>query len=85
VRTQSVINRKHLSFAAARGTLGIMAKHLMHGQTNFTRMLWRFNKVYNANRQLGDHEREIRYSLPLPDHHAVTRKELFVHHRASSH
>ncbi len=85
VRTQSVINRKHLSFAAARGTLGIMAKHLMHGQTNFARMLWRFNKVYNANRQYRDHEREIRYTLPLPDHHAVTRKELFVHHRASSH
>jgi magnesium-protoporphyrin IX monomethyl ester (oxidative) cyclase len=85
VRTQSVINRKHLSFAAARGTIGIMARHLMRGQTNFIRMLWRFNKVYNADRQLRDHEREIRYTLPLPEHHAVSRQELFVHHRASSH
>jgi len=84
VRTQSVINRKHLSFAAARATMGIMAKHLMRGQTNFARMLWRFNKVYNAGRQYADHEREIRYTLPLPDHHEVSRKELFIHHRASS-
>jgi magnesium-protoporphyrin IX monomethyl ester (oxidative) cyclase len=84
VRTQSVINRKHLSFAAARETVGIMARQLMHGQTNFTRMLWRFNKVYNAKRQHADHAREIRYTLPLPDHHQVARKELFIHHRASS-
>ncbi len=84
VRTQSVISRKHLGFAAARATMGIMAKHLVHGQTNFTRMLWRFNKVYNADRQYADHEREIRYTLPLPEHHDVSRTELFIHHRASS-
>jgi len=85
VKTQSVINRKHLSFTAARGALGIMAKQLMHGQSNFTRMLWRFNKVYNADRQFGDHQREVRYELPLPDHHAVARQELFIHHRAPAH
>jgi hopanoid C-3 methylase len=85
VRTQAVINRKHLSFAAARATLGIIARHLMRGQTNFARMLWRFNKVYNAERQYRDHSREIKYELPLPDHHPVTRTELFVHHRASIH
>jgi magnesium-protoporphyrin IX monomethyl ester (oxidative) cyclase len=85
VRTQSVINRKHLSFAAARETMGIMARHLMHGQTNFARMLWRFNKVYNADRQYGDHQREIRYKLPPADHHAVSRTELFVHPRTSAH
>lgn len=85
VLTQSVINRKHLSVTAARGALGIMAKQLMHGQSNFTRMLWRFNKVYNAQRQFGDHQREVRYELPLPVHHEVARNELFIHHRAPAH
>jgi magnesium-protoporphyrin IX monomethyl ester (oxidative) cyclase len=85
VRTQSVINRKHLSFAAAKETLGIMARHLARGQTNFARMLWRFNKVYNADRQYRDHAREVHYELPLPDHHAVSRKELFVHQRPLRH
>ena len=85
VRTQGVINRKHLSFAAAKDTLGIMARHLVHGQTNFARMLWRFNKVYNAERQFRDHAQEVRYALPLPDHHTVSRKELFIHQRPLTH
>lgn len=85
VKTQSVINHKHLSFTAARGALAIMAKQLMHGQSNFTRMLWRFNKVYNAQRQFSDHQREVRYELPVPAHHEVSRTELFIHHRAAAH
>jgi hopanoid C-3 methylase len=85
VKTQAIINHKHLSFTAARGALGIMAKQLMHGQSNFTRMLWRFNKVYNADRQFSDHQRDVRFELPIPEHHAVSRQELFIHHRAPSH
>jgi hypothetical protein len=37
---------------------------LLHGQTNFIRMLWRFNRVYNGKRQLADHARLVRYELP---------------------
>ena len=85
VRTQAVINRKHLSFAAAKETSRIIARHLIHGQTNFARMLWRFNKVYNADRQFLDHQEEIRYELPLPDHHAPARQELFIHSRPLRH
>jgi hopanoid C-3 methylase HpnR len=81
VRTQSVINRKHLSFAAARGALGILARHLAHGQTNFGRMLWKFNKVYNPDIQYADHQLPVAYELPLPEHRPVGRKELFVHSR----
>ena len=55
VKTQSVLNRKHLGVAAVAQTFGIIGRNLMHGQTNFARMLWKFNKVYNAPRQYGDH------------------------------
>lgn len=82
VHTQSVLNRKHLSFAAARGTAGIMGRQLLHGQTNFARMLWRFNKVYNSGRQYGDHQRVSRYELPLPDPEQFGRRDLYIHARS---
>ncbi len=47
-------------------------------------MIWKFNKVYNADRQLHDHERPVRFELPVPDHHEVAprdRRGLYVHPR----
>ena len=84
VRTQSIINRKHLGLAAVRAVTGTIARQLGHGQTNFLRMLWRFNSVYNPKRQYGEHFREVRYELPLPDRSApapVRGSDLYVHHR----
>jgi magnesium-protoporphyrin IX monomethyl ester (oxidative) cyclase len=84
VRTQAIINRKHLGAAALLKTTKVLARHLAHGQTNFARMLWKFKGVYNADRQLGDHAMPVRYELPVPDHHAVgtrDRKELYIHPR----
>jgi magnesium-protoporphyrin IX monomethyl ester (oxidative) cyclase len=60
VRTQAVINRKHLGLSTLLQVSGI-AGRLLHGQTNFIRMLWRFNRVYNGTRQLADHQRPVRY------------------------
>ncbi|MDR0344569.1 MAG: hopanoid C-3 methylase HpnR [Nocardiopsaceae bacterium] len=84
VRTQSVINRKHLGLAGLAKTAGIAGRLLTRGQTNFVRMLWRFSWVYNGNRQYQDHQREAGYELPVPDHHAVGpagRRELYIHQR----
>lgn len=79
VLTQSVIARKHLGVAAASKAFRIMAKQLAHGQTNFSRMIWRFHRVYNVQRQLGDHEQPVSAMLPLPEGRPVGRKELYVH------
>ena len=49
VRTQSVINRKHLGLRTAAGALRILGGNLARGQTNFARMLWKFNKVYTPS------------------------------------
>jgi len=66
VRTQQVLNRKHLGFAALKGTAVHAAKLLARGQTNFVRMLWRFNGVFNPKRQLADHARPVAYEMRLP-------------------
>lgn len=56
----------------------------MRRQTNFVRMLWKFNSVYNADRQYGDHLRECRHELPPPEPRHMgprERTELYVHRR----
>lgn len=88
VRTQAVINRKFLGVAAVMQAFGILARQLAHGQTNFLRMIWKFNSVYNPKRQLGDHSREVHYELPMPEPREFTsrtRAELYVHRRPEVH
>jgi hopanoid C-3 methylase len=87
VRTQAVINRKHLGVAAVSGAARVLARNLAHGQTNFARMLWKFNSVYNASRQVADHRRTVRYELPLPVHSAngAGRQLLYLHNRPAVH
>lgn len=82
VRTQQVLNQKHLGFSALNDTFFLAAKFLAHGQTNFVKMLWKFSKVYNAERQLADHRREVKYQITLPLAQATKmtdQRVLFVH------
>ncbi len=81
VKTQAVLARKHLGAAALAQTAGIAARHLLHGQTNFVRMIWKFQKVYNAKRQLEDHWAPVHYELPEPGApvSGVERGSLYVH------
>jgi hopanoid C-3 methylase len=82
VKTQAVLARKHLGAAALAKTAGIVARQLVRGQTNFARMIWKFDKVYNADRQYAEHLQPVEYQLPPPAEHPVTmpdRKELYVH------
>ena len=84
VKTQAVLARKHLGVAALAKTSGIVARQLLRGQTNFAKMIWKFNTVYNADRQYSEHLKEARYLLPppaarVPRGSAPDRKELFVH------
>ncbi|GHF94256.1 hypothetical protein GCM10018787_48880 [Streptomyces thermodiastaticus] len=81
-RTQSVINGKHRGLHTALGAGRILGGRLAHGQTDFARMLWTFDRVHNAGRQLADHHRPVRYDLPLPPAAPVgDRRELYVRTR----
>jgi hopanoid C-3 methylase len=82
VKTQAVLARKHLGAAALAKTTGIVARQLMRGQTNFAKMIWKFDKVYNAARQYSEHLQPVEYQLPPPAEHPVAmpdRKELYIH------
>lgn len=82
VRTQQVLNRKHLGWVALRATADISARLLLRGQTNFLRMLWKFNSVFNPALQLADHRRPVRYELPAPPDPAIAKarpRDLYVH------
>jgi hopanoid C-3 methylase HpnR len=86
VKTQDVLNKKHLGWQAVYDVFGITMRLLAHGQTNFLKMLWKFNDVYSVDRLMRDHERPVRYRLELPaqtPRAAAVRPssaELYVHH-----
>jgi len=82
VKTQQVLNQKHLGWEALRSTTRIAAGHLLRGQTNFVKMLWKFNSVYNPKLQLSDHTKPIKYQMTLPPapQETVNPKILYIHH-----
>src|SRR5215471_8454741 len=73
VKTQAVINRKHLGWQGLKDVARLAAGLAVKGQTNFLRMLWKFNSVYNADRQYADHSRETHYQMRPPNFPAGTR------------
>jgi hopanoid C-3 methylase len=82
VKTQAVLAHKHLGVAALVHTTGIVARQLLRRQTNFARMIWKFNRVYNADLQYSEHLRPVEYQLPPPAEQPVAApdpRELYVH------
>jgi hopanoid C-3 methylase HpnR len=81
VETQRVLSRKHLGWAAVRQCAGIVTRHLLRGQTNFLRMIWKFNSVYRPDLQLADHRQPVKYqiNLPPPTTDTVERGALYIH------
>jgi len=88
VRTQDILNRKHLGWRAVYDIFGITMRLLARGQTNFVRMLWKFGSVYNVDRLLADHGRPVAYPLrraerTVPLVGRPSAAELYVHHPTS--
>jgi hopanoid C-3 methylase len=82
VKTQAVLNRKHLGVAALRATASTALRLAMRGQTNFIRSLWRFSRVYNENRQYADHLKPVTYEMRPPRTPGRVRprpQSLYVH------
>ena len=81
VKTQQVLNMKHLGITALKNTALIAARLLLKGQTNFVRMLWKFNSVYHPELQIADHRRPVTYQMRLPARPASSEekpRDLFV-------
>jgi len=69
-----------LGWRALKSTAGIAAGHLLRGQTNFVKMLWKFNSVYNPELQLADHRRPVTYEMTPPPapRDKMDAKQLFI-------
>jgi hopanoid C-3 methylase len=85
VRTQQVLNQKHLGLAGQWSALARSARLLARGQLNFLRMLWKFHSVFDPARQLADHQRQVRYHMTMPEATSapVDRQGLCVHQLAT--
>ena len=82
VKTQQILNQKHLGWRALKSTARIAAGHLLRGQTNFVKMLWKFNSVYNPKLQLADHARPVTYEIPPSELTPRIDNQLLYIHRA---
>ena len=80
VKTQQILFRKHMGWQALRSCASIAAGHLMRGQTNFVKTLWKFGGQYNVQKLLKDHQEETRYPIALPARKAekVDARSLYV-------
>ncbi len=81
VKTQQVLNKKHLRWQAIKDYLPILANRLAHGQTNFFGMLWKFNSVYSTDLLMADHGKPLDYAIPEPPavQAKVDPKALYIH------
>ncbi|MGH8549610.1 MAG: hopanoid C-3 methylase HpnR [Methylococcales bacterium] len=82
VKTQNILNKKHLGLAAIRDVAWLSLSLLLRGQTNFIRMIWNFSKVYNPERQFADHQQNVRYAMNPPKTRTISkpeRQELYIH------
>jgi hopanoid C-3 methylase HpnR len=81
VKTQEILNRKHLGWGAIPKYGFPAVRALMRGQTNYVNMLWKFAKVVNENRQYADHQRPVKYEMrpPKPAVAKPNPADLFVH------
>src|SRR5713101_6571406 len=81
VKTQEILNRKHLGWGAIPKYGFPAVRALMRGQTNYVKMLWKFARVVNESRQYNDHQRPVTYQMkpPKPAVAKPDPAELFVH------
>jgi hopanoid C-3 methylase HpnR len=80
IKTQQVLNTKHLGWKTLWETFGMVAGQALRGQTNFARSLFRFNSIYDAEKMLEHHTRPLVYAIPEPPRSVLQpdRRALYV-------
>ena len=69
-----------MGWRALWGCASIAAGHVVRGQTNFVKSLWKFGGQYNVEKLLADHREATRYAIALPQRKAeeVDARELYI-------
>jgi hopanoid C-3 methylase HpnR len=80
IGTQQILFKKHMGWRALRDCTAIAAGHLMRGQTNFVKSLFKFGSQYDVQKLLADHRAPTRYPIALPTRKTgkVNPRELFI-------
>ncbi len=85
IKTQRVLFTKHMGWSAVRVMAKAIGGHLLRGQSNFIRNLWKFDAVYNPQLQLADHRMPAKYLMkpPMPSDRNMPVKSmknsLYIH------
>jgi len=58
---------KHLGFAALKDTAKLAPACSSRVRRTSSRLLWKFNSVYNPQRQIADHRKPVTYQMRLPE------------------
>ena len=80
IKTQQILFKKQMGWRALRDCASIAASHLMRGQTNFVKSLWKFGSQYDVGKLLGDQREEVHYPIALPTNRAekVNPRNLYI-------
>jgi hopanoid C-3 methylase HpnR len=81
VKTQKVLFTKHMGWKAVWQAATTVGGHLLHGQTNFLRSMFKFDSVFNPKLQLADHQMPVKYQMspPPPAETSIDAKSLYIH------
>ncbi|MGQ3685712.1 MAG: hopanoid C-3 methylase HpnR [Candidatus Loosdrechtia sp.] len=80
-KTQQIMNKKHMGWAGISSAGKTVLCNLLRGQTNFIKMLWKFNNIYRADLRIADHQQLVKYRIALPpasDRNA-NRNSFYIH------
>ena len=66
MRIAQILNHKHPRWTAFKATDRDHSGHLVHGQTNSVKLLWKVNSLYQPKIRLADHARAVTHQMPLP-------------------
>jgi len=84
LQAQRAIYSKHLSWWTMPKLARLFAKNLLKGQTNLLRGIAKFNRRFNLDMMLADHNRPVRYELTPPPQQVDSARrpkaaELYIH------
>jgi len=81
VKTQRIMYTKHMGVRGMVNYGSTLTRLLLQGQTNFLKMLWRFNRAYDPAQLLADHARPTQYQIGAPPtvQGMPDRQSLYVH------
>jgi hopanoid C-3 methylase HpnR len=82
VKTQQIMKKSYMSWAALKNIGSTMIGNLMRGQLNFIKSIWGFNSIYDPARLLADHTQSTQYNLSIPtiSQGEIEPDDLFILH-----